>query len=182
MEGAPDPFPALREDPTPTTKPKVQVQRSIDTNSETAFPSLAPSPSTAPTRPTWGASAGGPRIAPAVPSAALVTDRITLNASDIAFGSAGAGAGGAYGRDNKPVTSLGDALRQLTLRHPKVKCEASSNAKTRQTTFFFKAESAKELERARRTLLATISPWVSGRFGNFERELSKLRLIGICLL
>lgn len=156
LEGAPDPFPSLREEPTPT-KPRQRygngngaAPEKLDT-SETAFPSLAPS--AAPTRAApsaWGAG-GGPRIAPAVPTQTLLTERFTLTAADVELS----------GRDGKPAT-LGDALKQMAARHPKVRAEASSAAASgkRQTEFFLRSESAKELERAKRTLVSIVSPQV----------------------
>lgn len=45
----------------------------------------------------------------------------------------------------------------------KVKLEASTNFRSRQTTFFLKSESEKELEKAKRALLAHLSPVVCNR-------------------
>ena len=61
-----------------------------------------------------------------------------------------------------PAT-IHDALKQMSAKHPKVRAEASSasGSGVRQTEFFFKSESAKELERAKRTLFSIISPQVS---------------------
>ena len=42
----------------------------------------------------------------------------------------------------------------------KVKLDASGNQKNRQTTFHLKAESQKELEKAKRSLLTLLSPVV----------------------
>ena len=42
----------------------------------------------------------------------------------------------------------------------KVRIEASTNQKSRQTTFFLKSESQKELDKAKKTLLAQLSPTV----------------------
>ncbi|THG99164.1 hypothetical protein EW145_g7314 [Phellinidium pouzarii] len=47
------------------------------------------------------------------------------------------------------------------VKHAKVRVEASSNVKTRQTTFHLKSESAKELEKAKKLLVAMISPQIS---------------------
>ena len=63
------------------------------------------------------------------------------------------------GRDGKPAT-LGEIMRQVMANH-KIKIEASTNQKTRQTTFHLKADSRKELEKAKRSLLASLSPVVS---------------------
>lgn len=62
------------------------------------------------------------------------------------------------GRDGKP-TSLGEVMRQIMNQH-KVRIEASTNQKSRQTTFFLKSESQKELDKAKKTLLAQLSPTV----------------------
>lgn len=43
----------------------------------------------------------------------------------------------------------------------KVKLDASTNQKARQTTFFLKSEHKKELEKAKKALLAMLSPVVS---------------------
>ena len=43
----------------------------------------------------------------------------------------------------------------------KVKIEASTNQKTRQTTFHLKADSHKDLEKGKRSLLSLLSPTVS---------------------
>jgi hypothetical protein len=42
----------------------------------------------------------------------------------------------------------------------KVKIEASTNQRTRQTTFHLKADSQKELDKAKKALLASLSPLV----------------------
>ena len=62
------------------------------------------------------------------------------------------------GRDGKPTT-LGEIMKQVMANH-KIKIEASTNQKTRQTTFHLKAESRKELEKGKRGLLAALSPVV----------------------
>ena len=62
------------------------------------------------------------------------------------------------GRDGKSTT-LGEIMKQVMANH-KIKIEASTNQKTRQTTFHLKAESRKELEKGKRSLLASLSPVV----------------------
>lgn len=152
LEGAPDPFPSLREESSPA-KPKRSngTAAGID-NSELAFPSLAPS---GPVRQaaSWGASPGGPRIAPAVQAQTLLTERFTVTAANVDLS----------GRDGRPAT-LRDAVKQMSARHPKVRAEASSSTTgsgVRETEFFLKSESAKELERAKRTLVSIVSPQAS---------------------
>ncbi len=63
------------------------------------------------------------------------------------------------GKDGKPTT-LGEIMKQVMANH-KIKIEASTNQKTRQTTFHLKAESRKELEKGKRSLLASMSQVVS---------------------
>jgi hypothetical protein len=77
-----------------------------------------------------------------------VTESFTLSAIDLS----------SAGRDGKPTT-LGEIMKQVMANH-KIKIEASTNQKTRQTTFHLKAESRKELEKGKRSLLASLSPVV----------------------
>jgi len=62
-------------------------------------------------------------------------------------------------KDGKPA-SLGEVMKQVMAKY-KVKLEASANQKTRQTTFHIKGDTQKELDKAKRTLLALLSPVVS---------------------
>jgi len=62
------------------------------------------------------------------------------------------------GKDGKPAT-LGEIMKQVMANH-KIRIEASTNQKTRQTTFHLKADSKKELEKGKRNLLAALSPVV----------------------
>lgn len=64
----------------------------------------------------------------------------------------------AAGKDGRP-SSLGEVIKQVTNQF-KVKLDASTNQKSRQTTFYLKAESKKELDRAKKQLLALLSPVV----------------------
>ena len=150
MEGAPDPFPSLSE-PTnqaPRQREK-QAPAALDTQSEDAFPSLAPA-SAAPAAQTQSAWGSGPRIkAPVVPKVPVFTDSFTLAAMDLSNA----------GRDGK-AASLGEVIKTVMNKY-KVKIEASGNQRTRQTTFHIKAESQKELDKAKRSLLALTSPVVS---------------------
>lgn len=84
-------------------------------------------------------------------AAPLATESFTLPAQDLSHA----------GKDGKSIT-LGEVMKQVMAKH-KVKLEASTNQKTRQTTFQIKSESQKELDKAKRTLLALTSPVVSGR-------------------
>jgi hypothetical protein len=133
----------------------------LDTLSETAFPSLAPSASApvAPAASAWS----GPRIKAAVAKQPVFSDSITL--SDIDLSTAG--------RDGKPTT-LGEVMKQVTTRY-KVKLEASPNQKTRQTTFYLKADSEKDLEKANRSLVALLSPVVRKRSRTLIPSLTQMR-------
>lgn len=62
------------------------------------------------------------------------------------------------GKDGKPGT-LGEVMKQVMAKY-KVKVEASANQKARQTTFHIKADTQKELDKAKRSLLALLSPVV----------------------
>lgn len=146
LEGAPDPFPSLA-DPLPSKKATTPAVQDIDTDSQAAFPSLASATPNATVKPTWGSS-NGPRIKPAVSKVQSHSDSFTLSAIDLPTA----------GKDGKP-TSLGDVMKQVTIKY-KVKLEASTNQKNRHTTFHIKAESAKELDKAKRSLLALLSPVV----------------------
>ena len=77
-----------------------------------------------------------------------MTESFTLSAIDLS----------SAGRDGKPTT-LGEIMKQVMANH-KIKIEASTNQKTRQTTFHLKADSRKELEKGKRSLLASLSPLV----------------------
>ena len=125
----------------------------MDTSDQTAFPSL--SPVSQPTKSTaWGADSG-PRIKATVRSQPMVSDSFTLSAIELAAN-----------KDGKP-TSLGEVMKQVMLRF-KVKIEASANQRTRQTTFHIKSESQKELDKAKRSLLALLSPVVCSRIAFSE--------------
>ena len=105
----------------------------------------------------WGA---GPRIQPSVARKPVATDSFTLAAIDLS----------SAGRDGKPTT-LGEIMKQVMGKF-KVKVEASSNQRTRQTTFHLKADSMKELEKAKRSLVASLSPVVRTAY-----DLTGMRLI-----
>jgi hypothetical protein len=146
LEGAPDPFPTLNDSPAkPRANPPTQPQ--VDTASQLAFPSLAPSvPAAASAKPAWGTSTG-PRIKPAASKQPLASDSFTL--TDIELSS---------NRDGKHTT-VGEIIKGVMGKY-KVKIEASSNRTTRQTTFHMKADSQKDLAKARRDLLSSLSPIV----------------------
>ncbi len=155
LEGAPDPFPSLLQDsPARPKRNGSAVPAQLDTESEQAFPSLAPS--AAPVKragSAWGAGAPVPRIQapqPVVQKQNLATDSFTLAAIDLS----------AAGKDNRPAT-LADVMKHVMFRFNKVHIEASSNQRIRQTTFHLKSESPKELEKAKRLLIAQLSPKVT---------------------
>lgn len=121
----------------------------VDTSDQTAFPSLA-APATQPAKSAaWGAHSG-PRIKATVRSHPMVSDSFTLSAIELAAN-----------KDGKP-TSLGEIMKQVMSKF-KVKIEASANQRTRQTTFNMKSEFQKELDKAKRNLIALLSPVVRSR-------------------
>jgi hypothetical protein len=143
LDGAPDPFPSESHSASVS---KHQSLAPLDTDSQDAFPSLAPSPGSAakPVASAWSAAAG-PRLAI---QTAQVTESFTLSAIDLS----------SAGKDGRPTT-LGEIMKQVMANH-KIRIEASTNQKTRQTTFHLKADSKKELEKGKRNLLAALSPVV----------------------
>lgn len=146
LEGAPDPFPILGEE----APGKAQDARgALDTDSHSDFPSLVSSTPAArlPPKSAWGADSG-PRIKANVRSQPMASDSFTLSAIVLPTT-----------KDGKPV-SLGEVMKQVMSKF-KVKIEASANQKARQTTFHMKAESEKDLERAKRHLLSFLSPVVT---------------------
>ena len=147
LEGAPDPFPSLVDD-TPVKARRPATNGAVDTDSQEAFPSLAPAPQPAkPVASAWGAGAG-PRIKPVASKQPVVSDTFVLSSIDLS----------AAGKDGKPTT-LGDVARQVMAQY-KVKLDASTNQRSRQTTFYLKADTRKELDKAKRSLLALLSPVV----------------------
>ncbi|KAK2464263.1 hypothetical protein APHAL10511_003720 [Amanita phalloides] len=146
LEGAPDPFPSLPE--AGPFKPIHPSSSQSETAFDADFPSLAPSANVPPTQPAWGVSSG-PRIKPTVVKQSLYSDSFTLSAIDLS----------SAGRDGKAAT-LGEVMKLVMSRY-KVKLDASGNQKNRQTTFHLKAESKKELEKAKRSLLSLLSPVVT---------------------
>ncbi|KAG6920287.1 hypothetical protein DXG01_005056 [Tephrocybe rancida] len=150
LEGAPDPFPSLADSTPKANKATASNGLELDTDSQSAFPSLASStPVTASAaKPAWGSS-NGPRIKATVVKAPIFADTFTIAALDLSN----------TGKDGKPAT-LGDVMRQVIAKY-KVKVEASANQRTRQTTFHIKADTQKELDKAKRSLLALLSPTVT---------------------
>ncbi|KZT71001.1 hypothetical protein DAEQUDRAFT_707779 [Daedalea quercina L-15889] len=141
-----DPVPVSPGSPLPA-----QSNGSLDTNSQEAFPSLAPS-SAAPNggrAPASAWSIAGPRIRPNVQKQPLFSDSFSLSSAEIATAN----------KDGKPISS-GEVMKQV-MSQCKVKLEASTNSRSRQTTFFLKSESEKELDKAKRVLLAHLSPVVT---------------------
>ncbi|KAJ7072109.1 hypothetical protein C8F01DRAFT_1297135 [Mycena amicta] len=148
LEGTPDPFPPTPQS-TPLSQSKQKPAQSTDLGSEIAFPSLAsaaPPVSSAPKAAAWAAAR--PKAA-VVKQAPVFTDSFTVGRMDLSN----------TGREGKPGT-LGDVMKQVMYKY-KVKIEASANQKTRQTTFHLKADTEKELDKAKRSLLALLSPTVT---------------------
>ncbi|KAI0695460.1 hypothetical protein BC835DRAFT_1306012 [Cytidiella melzeri] len=146
LEGAPDPFPSLVDEPvktrssTSTPKP--------DPESVEAFPSLAPVVPAGGQRPAaaWGTA---PRIKATVSKQPQFSEAFTITVGDLSTA----------GKDGKP-TSLGEVMKRVMTLY-KVKLEASTNQKARQTTFQLRSENKKDFEKAKRALLAGLSPTVS---------------------
>ncbi|KIK09901.1 hypothetical protein K443DRAFT_671215 [Laccaria amethystina LaAM-08-1] len=147
LETAPDPFPSLSES-TPVKSKAQQARLELNTESEAAFPSLAPA-APAPPVPARSAWSAAPRIKPSVSKQPIFVDSFTLSAIDLSN----------VGKDGKTAT-LGEVMKQVMAKY-KVKLEASANQKARQTTFHIKAESQKELDKAKRSLLALLSPVIT---------------------
>ena len=145
LEGAPDPFPSLpgHAGPTPIA-PSRSRQQELDTGSHDAFPSLSPSPAAAtqtqPTTSAWGAKL---RVKPSGVTESFILQDIDLSGA---------------GKDGRPTT-LSEVTRGITQKF-KVKIEASTNHR-RETTFYLKSESQKELDRAKSALVAACSPVVT---------------------
>ncbi|KAI0930260.1 hypothetical protein AcV5_007021 [Taiwanofungus camphoratus] len=151
LEDTQDASPASSEPPSVDAH-LVSSNGQVDTDSQEAFPSLAPSVSQQAIAKSgtsaWG-GATGPRIKPAVIKPTGVSDSFTLSSSDISTASKG----------GKP-TSLGEVMKQVSIQH-KVQLEASTNQKSRQTTFYLKADHKKDLDKAKRSLRALLSPIVT---------------------
>lgn len=163
LEGAPDPFPSLVDDAAAKPKQANAKPDPLDTASEVAFPSLASStPAPAPVASAWG-SAAGPRIKPSVVKTPVFADSFTLSAMDLSNA----------GKDGKAAT-LGEVMKLVMAKY-KVKIEASANQK--QTTFHIKAESQKELDKAKRSLLALLSPVVRFPVPSIPEYVSATRFI-----
>lgn len=143
LEGAPDPFPSLGE---ATSKPKRVAQVPTDADSQADFPTLATSaPAAAAPKSAWGSDAG-PRIKATVKSTPLITDYFTVTQAELPA------------KDGKQ-TSVGEVMKQVMAKY-RVRIEASTN-QSRQTTFHMKGETQKDLDKAKRHLLAALSPVVT---------------------
>lgn len=113
-----------------------------------SFPSLGSTPTnSAPVKSAWGNGAG-PRIKASLSHQYLATDSFTLVDIDLSKA----------GKDGKSVT-LGEIMKGVINKY-KIKIEASSNQRSRETTFHLKAETEKDLLKARRDLLSALSPIV----------------------
>jgi hypothetical protein len=114
-----------------------------------AFPSLSASvPTTQSSNHSAWSTTAGPRIRATVSKNPVFTDSFTLSAIDTSTA----------GKDGKSAT-LGEVMKQVMAKY-KVKIEASANQRTRQTTFHIRTESQKDLDKAKRSLLALLSPIV----------------------
>ncbi|KAJ7702967.1 hypothetical protein B0H17DRAFT_922748 [Mycena rosella] len=144
LEGAPDPFPSLTETPQPKARHTPQSFPELDTSAFPSLASAAPAPSAAP-KAAWAAA----RPKPVVKQVPVFADSFTIGSIDLSN----------TGKDGKPAT-LGEVMKQVMAKY-KIKLEASANQKTRQTTFHLKADTQKELEKAKRSLLALLSPVIT---------------------
>ncbi|KAJ7496037.1 hypothetical protein B0H11DRAFT_2227032 [Mycena galericulata] len=148
LEGAPDPFPSLTESPHPKARHTPQATQELDTDSQSAFPSLAsatPPPASAAPKAAWAAA----RPKPVLKQAPVFADTFTIGRIDLSN----------TGRDGRPGT-LGEVMKQVIAKY-KVKLEGSANQKTGQTTFHIKADTQKELEKAKKSLQALLSPVIT---------------------
>ena len=121
-----------------------QSQQELDTGSHDAFPSLSPSPAAPtqaqPTTSAWGAKL---RVKPSGVTESFILQDIDLSSA---------------GKDGRSTT-LSEVTRNITQKF-KVKIEASTNHK-KETTFYLKSESQKELDKAKNELVAACSPVVT---------------------
>jgi hypothetical protein len=148
LEGAPDPFPSIADSPAKARKAAADAP--VDVTSESAFPSLGGSTTSKPTGSAW--SSAGPKLRASISHIPMNVESFTLAVTDLSTA----------GKDGK-ATTLGEIMRSVMKTHPKVKIEASSNQRSHQTTFNVKSESQKELDKAKRALIASLSPIVSIR-------------------
>ena len=150
LEGAPDPFPSLsgHTGPAPLapSRSRQSPQQELDTGSHDAFPSLSPS-TAAPTQTQPAASAWSnkpkPRMKPSGVTESFILQDIDLSGA---------------GRDGRSVP-LSEVTRGITQKF-KVKIEASTNHK-KETTFYLKSEHQKELDKAKKALVAVCSPVIT---------------------
>lgn len=120
------------------------LPQELDTGSHDAFPSLSASPTTATQNPpTTSAWAARPRIKPSG-----VTESFTIQDIDLS----------GAGKDGRPAT-LSEVTRGIMQKF-KVKVEASTNHR-KETTFYLRTESQKELDKAKKALVAICSPVIT---------------------
>ncbi|KAF8320852.1 hypothetical protein DL93DRAFT_2107528 [Clavulina sp. PMI_390] len=152
LEGAPDPFPSLVDEPK---KPKAAAPRAngngnLD-NSESAFPSLAPASAPAKTASTsgkpassWGAGSSAiKKVAQPLHSSNFTLDKVDL----------------ARGADGKQIV-LGAVMKEVMLK-TKTKIDASTQRTTGGTTFHVKGDTESAVELAIRHITAALSPQVT---------------------
>lgn len=146
MEGTAEPFVENTVESPVKATPAPAASVLVDTDSPISFPSLAPSVPASLGNGTsakgWGT---GARINSVPTKKNIVTDSIDVVDVHVP-----------PREDGKP-SSLGGIMQTIMQKY-KVKVEASTNRTNRQTTFHLKAESEKELERAKRMLLTAVSP------------------------
>lgn len=151
LEGAPDPFPPMASAPNGGARRVPKKNEPLDTESETAFPSLAPSaPPKAAAPSAWGA---GPRIRQVAPRvvAPVFSESFSLENIDLSTA-----------KDGKPGT-LTDIIKRVMAQHKNVKLEASTQRKDgrSRTSFVIKADSQEDVDAAKRKITAALSPTVT---------------------
>ncbi|QRV79572.1 Vigilin 1 [Ceratobasidium sp. AG-Ba] len=157
LEGAPDPFPPMSQNGTGTgpsagAARRRQRNEPLDTESESAFPSLASSapPKAAAPVSAW---ATAPRIQQsAARVTSLISDSFVIENIDLSTA----------GKDGKPTT-LAEIMKRIQAQLKNVKLEASTQRKDgrSKTSFVIKAENGNDLESAKRKLTAALSPIVT---------------------
>ncbi|CDZ98263.1 Vigilin [Phaffia rhodozyma] len=151
LEGAPDPFPAFREEtssPRPSSSQANGKKVGFNTDSQDAFPSLAPSaaPQATAKVPAWG-SGNATKARTAPPKPVGVTASVSLVVGTVTD------------RDGKVLT-LSTVMKKIQ-QETSVSLEASTQKKTSLTTFFIKGPNAKTVEQATKLLRARLSKIVT---------------------
>lgn len=154
LEGTPDPFPSLSgSNPKPPAAngkvSKKPQQSTLDTSSESAFPSLGGASGKKAQAPSaWSAAAARERVSRPAVQINVVSDTIELDKVDLK----------AAGKDGKPTT-LGEVMRNVMAKSGAT-IEASTARMTGKTTFIIKASSDHAVETAKKLLISGLAPIV----------------------